>query len=723
MAGRFRSLGRAVFGLVGTSTVFQQVGVNIDPIAFAPVEDIVLDFITLPAGNAFNSSIHATFADHMPSFVKTMLRSSIIGYLYDPLLSIIFCQLFLALLSYLVERRAPTVGDTVTQVPPQANTETSRAQERSVTIAHKKASFLASLKEFCVDRSSVMVWSRQRYDGVIKRLHHQHMNLIKTMENKFMEVIVQMWQGTQEKDRQIVVLTANASEQKAINTATSEQLETETSRNKRLEEDLRKAKQERDESLVTAEQLQDTNKNLADKCRGQEQHVQSLQDKVSNLSSQVQAKDKMNHQLQDTVKDMEIRETKHRGERESLAAMNSSLRSENQRLTAQNFALESERAKLSEENSALRTQNSQQTKSIEKDEKPDHAISEHDLPSNEPRQQNLTSDSVSELQLPRAGSRTDASSTTSNGKRSSRLATSVEIQDGPAGRKVVFTGASSGQVEHKSTGPAHTPASGMSKSTGSKQYPPIGNTQKDSVAAWQTFGKTVAQDEERKRQERAAQYAARLQEEERTGVRQTPTLQPIQETWRQVTFGDNDQRQVANTIKRTVGLDKPAEQPSGAFSFTQAAPSTSGGHLDWNHPPSPVTNRETDLKLDLGEDKPRPRTVQEVYEADRVWLPPHLRPRPAESESPPLAHPPPAHPPPAHSPPAQPQNEQTMSTASSTPPVIPATGAPANATSEVSLSYQEKQKKRRTARRWKKKMEAKQAESNALAASGSNSAL
>ncbi|KAL9011888.1 MAG: hypothetical protein Q9173_003308 [Seirophora scorigena] len=51
MSGRGRTLVKAISGLVGVTSVIPQVGFNVDPVVFAPVEDALIDIIALQDGD------------------------------------------------------------------------------------------------------------------------------------------------------------------------------------------------------------------------------------------------------------------------------------------------------------------------------------------------------------------------------------------------------------------------------------------------------------------------------------------------------------------------------------------------------------------------------------------------------------------------------------------------------------------------------------------------
>ncbi|KAL9014913.1 MAG: hypothetical protein Q9173_000468 [Seirophora scorigena] len=88
-----------------------------------------------------------------------------------------------------------------------------------------------------------------------------------------------------------------------------------------------------------------------------------------------------------------------------------------------------------------------------------------------------------------------------------------------------------------------------------------GSVDKDrsSVAAWNNFETTAAEQDAARRMQVANKRSTRLEEEKRTEFRHEPTLPAMNETWRQVkggqdaTMGQAGQRQIAQVIKRSIG--------------------------------------------------------------------------------------------------------------------------------------------------------------------------
>ncbi|KAL9002567.1 MAG: hypothetical protein Q9188_004513 [Gyalolechia gomerana] len=110
------------------------------------------------------------------------------------------------------------------------------------------------------------------------------------------------------------------------------------------------------------------------------------------------------------------------------------------------------------------------------------------------------------------------------------------------------------------------------------------NGQKASIDAWNRFETTSAEQEAARRKGLAERHAARLAEEQRTGILHEPTLPVMNETWRQVKVNRNtnmrqaNSRHVSNTVKRSVGgphqpqQHQPIQQQAARNVAPQPAP-------------------------------------------------------------------------------------------------------------------------------------------------------
>lgn len=157
---------------------------------------------------------------------------------------------------------------------------------------------------------------------------------------------------------------SSLSKQEGVNATVCDQMKTQTQEYRELDEKLKKVAQEKAETLVIAKQQEDT--------------IKEQKDQISDLSSKNQAKDELTHRLQEKTKTLEALAAKHDSESKSLVGTNSVLKSDDEESKAQKASVESERTKLDMEIGVLRDQNSQQTQTIQKLEERDNAIPQHD---------------------------------------------------------------------------------------------------------------------------------------------------------------------------------------------------------------------------------------------------------------------------------------------------------------------------------------------------------
>ncbi|KAI4092172.1 MAG: hypothetical protein LQ344_003655 [Seirophora lacunosa] len=130
-----------------------------------------------------------------------------------------------------------------------------------------------------------------------------------------------------------------------------------------------------------------------------------------------------------------------------------------------------------------------------------------------------------------------------------------------------------------------------------------------SVAAWKLFSATVPGKEAAEQEQQQAERAARQAEEKRTGIQQNVSLPPMRETFRQVTIGANDERQITSTAKRVTGPIPPASQPSDA---SPVPPATAGKPTAEVYVPPSMRHASTSPMLEPEADGPETHTDEEA---------------------------------------------------------------------------------------------------------------
>ncbi|KAL8900105.1 MAG: hypothetical protein Q9207_005854 [Kuettlingeria erythrocarpa] len=162
---------------------------------------------------------------------------------------------------------------------------------------------------------------------------------------------------------------------------------------------------------------------------------------------------------------------------------------------------------------------------------------------------------------------------------------------------------------------------------------------KATVAAWNDFSTTAAEQEAKARQALAAERATRMNEEKRSGVQHELSLPTMKETWRQVKSDKNanmreaGQRQVTNVVKRSVGgpqlprqhhAEQDSRQKAASNKVSSSAPApyeatttgpatTNGQYPDIYRPTIPAAN-----KLPMPKLNPHSSSLLDLFKGTRV---------------------------------------------------------------------------------------------------------
>ncbi|KAI4150198.1 MAG: hypothetical protein L6R39_002319 [Caloplaca ligustica] len=183
----------AVLSLLGS---VPQVGIDIDPIIFAPAEVPYVEILTLPAGDV----VVPFLAQTSPPISSSLANS---GWNLVPFFSFVLYQLLMILLGYWIGHVRATVANNAMSYVYQ--------QSASINVTIRNALFLRLLNNFCADVRSLMIHGQQRYDGTIAKLHREYMDLIDRMETKLQEILDGMWAEIQDKEREIALLKESTS--------------------------------------------------------------------------------------------------------------------------------------------------------------------------------------------------------------------------------------------------------------------------------------------------------------------------------------------------------------------------------------------------------------------------------------------------------------------------------------------------------------------------------
>ncbi|KAI4282667.1 MAG: hypothetical protein L6R35_005335 [Caloplaca aegaea] len=565
MSGRTKTLAKAISGLVGATSIVPQVGFDLDPIIFAPLEDAVLELLTLPGGS--DGTILPSFGDtkHGTLLTNALLGKSL-NVNWSPafvIFALLICSTFGLLYAMVTKDQqiANLEGMCRNLTSEKAKLKTGTALERAAT---------------------------RRVQGELNARNRQ---------------LVSMQQELRQREQDEATLTGHSEEQ--------------TQRNRKLEQDVHAASTsaKEQEELVSSmnarlEELTQRNQKLEKRlhksstsAKEHEEHVSSMVKQHENTMNNLNAKVKQLEAQDATIKQLGTRatdlnkviETKEKAIRQHQAQV-TSLKSDQvhqkntiERLTADNATLASAYGKLASAVGELQSQDSTQknTRPILEQTETDPSRSE---PSATDAKPDLSASEWPKLpQQPHAANEPALPAQFSSEGRNApttQLATKMVSQMTPSGRpKVTFIGAgvqsaslgkplirsiTSGQAINRTTEKGSdqlsavpvtaksAPSAGLRVSSGGA------TTAQTALGAWQNFAVTTPQREEEMRQGLRAKYAELEAYQRRTGVKPNVSFPSIKETFRQVRMGSNDQREISSTAKRTFDPKTLSSHPSSA---------------------------------------------------------------------------------------------------------------------------------------------------------------
>lgn len=417
MSGRFRPLIKAVLGLVGASTVVQQVGFNVDPIVFAPVEDAVIELATLPGSEVFNSSVPYMTVDYVPSYLKPLANRFFnvdFGLLLFTVL--LFYWVFDSLRDHYIKHGATAAANAILHGSSQSNDGVDRIQDSLVSTAMRlvehawplfaKHNFLRDVKEFSVNEEVLIRKSQQRYQEIIKRQALQFTDLLKSLSNHYTSVAAEMWKSIQDKDAQILVfeekektLTSkvnmleikladvtgekwdvqerldacngqldmandNLEKQKEINVKIQKCLDAKTQEFDETDKDLRLTRGKLATANADCSKLEKSEREAKARCSQHKNALDAAKEEISQLKHDEHVQQRKNRDHDHKVSMMQQTIDDGRADRTNLQRSNEALKEENQQLSFQNKALESDNQTLSTHNATLHADNDQQASRI-----------------------------------------------------------------------------------------------------------------------------------------------------------------------------------------------------------------------------------------------------------------------------------------------------------------------------------------------------------------------
>ncbi|KAL8648464.1 MAG: hypothetical protein Q9210_004975 [Variospora velana] len=663
MSGRTKTLAKAISGLVGATSVVPQVGFDLDPIIFAPLEDAVLEILTLSGGS--DGTILPSFGDIKHGILPpNALLGRSLSVNWSPaffVFALLICSTFGLLYAMVQKDRqiASLEGMCRNLTSENANLKTGTGLERAAT--SRVQGELDSRNRQLVSMQQELSQREQDDATLTGRLAKQ------TQRN-----------GKFEKD--LHTASTSAKEQEKLISSINALLEEQTQRNQKLERRLHKsstaAKEHEECASTMVKQHENALKNLNAKVKqleAQDATIKQLDTRATGLNKVIETKEKAIRQ--------------HQAQVTSLKSEQVQQKTTIERLTADNATMVSAYGKLASAVGELRSLDSTQndtcpilnpTETDESQPEPSATVANPELSASEWPKLPQQPHAANEPALPAHVSNRGGNAATT------QLATKMVSQMTPSGPKVTFTGAgarsaSRGQTVNRTTdkGPdqlSAVPATAKSSpSAGLKVSPGSTTTAQKALGAWQNFAVTAPQREEEVRQDLRAKYAELEAHQRHTGVKPNVSFPSIKETFRQVRMGSNDQREISSTVKRTFDPKTLFSRPSGApASARSRAPATASA---------------------LGPDSIR----RPSKPAAEVYMPPGMRQAPATPVSgikaPSVAGTP------ANAPLPSTANQQSGTNSSSVPTPVQGTAVPDTPIGQEHSSRKKKQNRRKTRRR------------------------
>lgn len=604
MSGKCRSLATAVFGVLFGSVV-QQAGFDLDPTVFAPMEDAIADLIVMSTSSSNGLlTLPSPTSGYGPSITPTFLQNRLpnnidLGSIF--LMFLIACHVIAGIYAYFLRTRASKTAAMVTQ---RRNTNNAKAH-----LIHDFANFAlyhvwlwGQIYQLITHLQAAVRRDQQKHHNIINRLHHQYQGLLRQAEAKAFEVMTEMWQLMQQDDRRIKELV-NAAHQRSselvsvkgelqaayedkqsvqgklsdceqqmgqVQDELSNQKNDKTIMRDRLDEQTQQNQKLEDNLIIETQARSKISEELKQNTKYLGVITESHKDEKSKLGLQLQAEREAKAQLQSKVKELDEREAQRRHELDILKNQHGSLQSEKEKILAEKAALEREKAKLAEENAMLQMENRQYVKTNEELQNDNATLAQVHQRSEPAEQGNAASQPLPANQDQTKDSKLTAPTGIDNEKLPSTNPSPRNTTESSAGAK-------NGSIDPTGEiSPINAGSSSQGRLFG--RLPPP-----RSVANHDT-------DDDPK----------------------TPSVVPN---------GTND------TALPGEGQSTGSSQRSrGTFTFTQDVPSTCGGPLDWDHPPSPVTNRESDWGLNVGSHRPSTSANRKEKPSQGLYVPVHRRP-------------------------------------------------------------------------------------------------
>ncbi|KAI4169479.1 MAG: hypothetical protein LQ343_005694 [Gyalolechia ehrenbergii] len=368
MSGRMRPLFKAIFGILGLTNVVPQVGVNIDPVIMAPIEEVVFTMTTLPAGTAFNSSLLQGAGGYVPTFIHKLL-SKMTGALrkfdFTLLLLLLLCLYFLFDLS-----RTYFFGRGVTVAVGKISAETDTLKP-----AVKLQSRFNDVNARALARKA-----RKRKPKGIRQSNSQDMGIIRWWRKKYLGAIAKIRKLKHDIDISTAALQENeknlladvASLRVEVATVQTEkknvecQLDAADGKLHKANDDLREHRERNDEMQNELKTLKQESRMQADSIlRDQQRHSRELykhEQIVEDLKAKLNIQRITNNDLQAQVSKISKEKSIHEG---NVRHLQQTLNSVHDKMAQQSSELEALRTGKDRTAAAINQQLTDEKKALE----------------------------------------------------------------------------------------------------------------------------------------------------------------------------------------------------------------------------------------------------------------------------------------------------------------------------------------------------------------------
>ncbi|KAL8905198.1 MAG: hypothetical protein Q9207_002790 [Kuettlingeria erythrocarpa] len=590
MSGRCRSLATAVIGVLGGS-VIQQAGFDLDPMMFEVADLIMMstsssnDILTLPSPTS----------EHGPSFTPIFLQNRLLTNIDLSSMFLIFliaCYIIAGIFTCFLRTRASKTAAMVTNKQTLINNAVTPLLQgfANLTIGHVR--LWRDIHQSITDLQAAVRHNLKQHHRIIDRLHHQYQRLLRQVEAKSTEIMTEMWQCMQENERRITVLVNAARERSSELLSVKSELQAVHEAKQIIQDKLSDCEQQLGHAQHELKNNKNQNTIIRERLDGHSQTSRRLEEKLIKVNQERLAFSEI---WQQKSKGFQAAAEGHKEERSRLAIelqaerdakaqlqskvkeldqCEARLRKELDNILNTNGSLHSEKKKVLAQNAALEGEKARLAE--------ENATLQMENGYYVKANEELQNENASLAQLHQRSESAEQGSAASQ-------PLPVNQDQAKDAKHTAPTSADNEKLPSTSTSPHNATASDD-------------GAQRDSIDPTGEISSINA--------------GSSSQDDD-----PTPSSVVSSSTNAAVLSGEGQP-----TDSHTRGR--------GTFILTQDVPSIRGGPLDWDHPPSPVTNRETDWGLDVGSHRPSTSASRRDKPSQGLYVPIHRRPTAEAIQSP-----------------------------------------------------------------------------------------